>query len=126
MGALSVCLSVICVASHVYKYTYMYLYTCIHVVCMRALCACICWEYIFSLTTGWTWGHAAAAASPLLGCWIQHDVFSSNNILIIYNDQHFWTLVPCSCLGSSSLDNGAKLVPHVIYIVLLKVLSGTP
>lgn len=34
------------------------------------LCICSFWENIFSLDTGWTWGHGAAAASLLLGCWI--------------------------------------------------------
>ena len=29
---------------------------------MCALCACTCWEYIFCLTIGCTWGHGAAAA----------------------------------------------------------------
>lgn len=41
----------------------------------------------FSLTTGWTWGHGAAAASPLLGCWTQHDVLSSN-IKYIFSGNH--------------------------------------
>ena len=41
----------------------------VHLVDMCVLCAC--WEHILSLTTGWIWGHGAAAASPLLGCCIQ-------------------------------------------------------
>ena len=61
----SVCLPVIGAASHVY----------IHVVYMCVPCACAYREYICSLATGWTWGHEAAAASPLSG-W--HGIFSSN------------------------------------------------
>lgn len=52
--------------------------TCIHVYVMYtcALCACAYQEYIFSLITGYTWGHRAAAASS---CWIQQSIFPLTN-----------------------------------------------
>lgn len=46
-------------------------------VCKCSVCSTY-WDYIFSLTTDWTWGYGAASASPLSGCQIQHDTFSSN------------------------------------------------
>ena len=55
-----------------------------YVVYVCVLCACPCWEYIFSLTTSWTMSHGRSAASPLSGCWIQHDKFSSNIFIMHY------------------------------------------
>lgn len=48
----------ICVASRVY------LYNCI----MYCVCMWLHWEYMLSLTTGWTWGNGAAASLPLSDC----------------------------------------------------------
>lgn len=45
---------------------FIYIYT---------VCACSCWEYIFSLATGWIWGHGTAAALHLMGCQIQQNIF---------------------------------------------------
>jgi len=41
-----------------------------------SVCVCAHWEYIFSLATGWAWGHVAASTSPHSGCKIQQDVFT--------------------------------------------------
>lgn len=78
-----------------YVYTYSHTQTSLRLtqtcLCLSALCVCIirgghahtraypCLLGIhFSLTTTWTWQHGAAAASPLLGCWTWHDIFSSS------------------------------------------------
>lgn len=58
-------------------------YTCVYTY-IYVLYASAYWEYIFSLTAGWTQEHGAAAASPLSGCQILPDKFSSN---IIYTEQ---------------------------------------
>lgn len=57
-------------------------YMWIHVLYIRGLCACAYCEYIVSLTTDWTLEHGAAAALPLLSCWIQHDALSPNKMFI--------------------------------------------
>lgn len=46
---------------------------------MVVLCVCAYWKYITSLTSGWPWGHGAAAAT-LSRCWIWHGIFSSNKM----------------------------------------------
>lgn len=49
--------------------------------CMCALCVCVLMGNIFSL--GWIWGYGTAAAAPLSsGCWIQYDIFSSNEPIL--------------------------------------------
>ena len=58
------------------RYSISVVYTC-------ALCVHACWEYIFSITTGWIWGCGVAAASPLSCCWMSHDVSSSNRMILL-------------------------------------------
>lgn len=49
------CLSVIAVAG---------MYVCLYIACMYVPPAHACWECTICLTTGWTWGRGAPAASP--------------------------------------------------------------
>ena len=51
--------------------------TCVHV-CVH-VCACAYWEYMLSLTAGWTWGHGAAATSPLSG----YQIWTTPNTLAL-------------------------------------------
>lgn len=46
------------------KHVCMYMNICIGVYSLYV-------KYLLSRATGWTWGHRAVAASPLLGHWIQ-------------------------------------------------------
>lgn len=64
-------LSVVCVVSYAYAY--------ICGICVFSVCAC--WEYIFGLVTARTQGHGTAVALLLSGCWIQHDIFSSDKLV---------------------------------------------
>lgn len=46
--------------------------------CVQIIDVCAYLEHMLSLGTGWTWGHGAAAASPLLAYQIQQlqaDIF---------------------------------------------------
>lgn len=48
------------------------------------VCVCL-WKYISSLAPSWTQGHGAAAASPCLsGCWILHEIFSSDSSQLLF------------------------------------------
>lgn len=40
--------------------------TCMYILCL-CVCACAHWQYMLSLTNGWTWEQRAATASILLG-----------------------------------------------------------
>lgn len=53
----------------------------IYVVHTSTLCMHACWEYIFSVTTGWIWGHGVGVASRLSCCWMTHDTSSSNGMI---------------------------------------------
>lgn len=59
---------------------------------------------VFRLAIGWTSGHWAAAALPLLGCLIWHDMFSSNKRHCIANT--------CQMSCKVKLHN---LTPAIIY-----------
>lgn len=68
VSALCVCLYHLCV----WPCVNMHIAYCIlHVVYTCSVC--VCWEHTLSLISSWTLGHGAAAASPLLGCWIHYD-----------------------------------------------------
>lgn len=56
------------------------LFMCMLWISVRGLCSA-CWEYIFGLVTARTQGHGAAVALLLSGCWIQHDIFSSDKLV---------------------------------------------
>lgn len=54
----------------------IYVFTYICCVCVHPVCTC--WEYIFRLTTGQTWGCEVTAALPPLDFWIWLDGSPSN------------------------------------------------
>lgn len=90
---------------HTYVYTYSHSQTSLLLrqTCLRlsAVSACIILLAVcrsgayprllgihFGLTTSWTWGHGAAAASPLSGCRTWHYLFSSNIKYMLSGNHH--------------------------------------
>lgn len=82
MNALCVCLCYLC------SWPCVNMHIC--VLYTHALCAHVCWEHMLSLTSSWTWGRGTAAASPLLGYWINSDY------------PNWWFLMKSDFFGSPS------------------------
>lgn len=79
---------------------------CIYAVSIGTLWAYDCWEH--TLTAGWTWALGAAAASPLSGWWICHDMFSSNRVKDILTQSNYHI-----DLGSGAMTkNNKKIRSH--------------